>query len=82
VVPEKQLGEVIGDLNSRRAQIEGTRVRGQMRVIDAQVPLATMFNYITNLRSITEGRGSFTMEFSKYEKVPNNITEQIVTPKA
>ena len=78
VVPEQYLGSVIGDLNSRRAQIEGTRTRGMMRVIDASVPLATMFNYISTLRSQTEGRGSYTMEFLKYEKVPNNVQEQII----
>ena len=78
VIPEKSLGEVIGDLSSRRAQIAATRDRGQMKVIDAYVPLATMFNYITFLRSMTEGRGSYTMEFLKYEKVPANIEAQIV----
>jgi len=82
VIPEKFLGEVIGDLNSRRAQILGTRDRGRMKVIDSLVPLGSMFNYITYLRSMTEGRGGFTMEFLKYEKVPENITNQIVGLKS
>ncbi|NCO23390.1 elongation factor G [Candidatus Kuenenbacteria bacterium] len=82
VMPEKFLGEVIGDLNSRRAQILGTRDRGRMKVIDSLVPLGSMFNYITYLRSMTEGRGGFTMEFLKYEKVPENITNQIVGLKS
>jgi len=81
VIPENFLGQVIGDLNSRRAQIQGTRDRGQMKVIDAQVPLATMFNYISSLRSQTEGRGSFTMEFLNYEKVPEQVKEQIIEGK-
>lgn len=81
VVPENFMGEVIGDLNSRRSQIQETFIRGQMRVIDAFTPLAEMFSYATILRSLTEGRGSFTMEFSHYEKVPINIQEKIVSGK-
>jgi elongation factor G len=78
VTPEQFMGEVIGDLNSRRAQIQETRTRGQMKVIDAFVPLAEMFGYTTILRSITEGRASFTMEFDHYQEVPRNIQEKIV----
>ena len=78
IVPEKFMGEVIGDLNSRRAQIQGTKTRGQIKLVDALVPLAEMFGYTTALRSITEGRGSSTMEFSHYAQVPRNIQENIV----
>ncbi|MCX7778995.1 MAG: elongation factor G [Patescibacteria group bacterium] len=79
IVPEKFMGEVIGDLNAKRAKILETRTRGEARVIDALVPLAEMFGYATILRSMTEGRGSFTMEFSHYEEVPTNIQEKITT---
>jgi elongation factor G len=68
---------VIGDLNARRAQIKDMRDRGQMKVIDAEVPLAEMFGYATRLRSMTQGRGSYTMEFSNYSPVPPNIVETI-----
>ncbi len=78
VAPEKFMGEVIGDLNSRRAQIQGTKTRGQIKLVDALAPLAEMFGYTTALRSITEGRGSSTMEFSHYAQVPRNIQEEIV----
>lgn len=78
IVPEKFMGETIGDLNSKRAKIFDTRTRGEVKIIDAEVPLAEMFGYATALRSMTEGRGSFTMEFNKYEEVPRNIQEKIV----
>ncbi len=81
VVPEKFLGEVIGDLNSRRAQVQGTKNRGQIKLIDSFVPLGEMFGYTTSLRSITEGRGSSTMEFSHYAPVPRNVQENIVGKK-
>ena len=81
VVPEKFMGEVIGDLNSRRAQVQGTKTRGQVKLVDALVPLAEMFGYTTALRSLTEGRGSLTMEFSHYSQVPRNIQENIVGEK-
>ncbi len=78
ICPEKFMGEVIGNLNSKRAKIFSTKTRGEVKVIDAEVPLAEMFGYATILRSMTEGRGSFTMEFSHYEEVPRNIQEKIV----
>ncbi len=81
IVPEKFLGGVIGDLNSKRAKILETRTRGEVKIIDAYVPLAEMFGYATTLRSLTEGRGSFTMEFSHYEEVPKNIQEKIIGNK-
>lgn len=79
IAPEKFMGEVIGDLNSRRAQIQATRSRGQMKIIDAFVPLAEVFGYATILRSITEGRGSYNMEFNHYQEVPRNIQEKIIS---
>ncbi len=82
VVPEQFMGEVIGDLSSRRAQIQGTRTRGQVKLVDSYVPLAEMFGYATILRSLTEGRGSFSMEFSHYEVVPKNILDKIIEGKS
>jgi len=81
VTPEKFLGDVIGDLNSRQAQIQSTGERGPSKVIDAFVPLREMFGYMTALRSLTEGRASFTMELSHYSPVPSNIAEAIIKEK-
>ncbi len=81
VVPEKFMGEIIGDLNSRRAQVQGTKTRGQVKAVDALVPLGEMFGYATSLRSLTEGRGSSTMEFFHYAPVPKNVQESIVGEK-
>ncbi len=79
VVPEEFTGDVIGDLASRRAQIEGTEPRsGGMQVIWGQVPLAEMFGYATDLRSMTKGRGTFTMEFDHYAQVPPEVMRQIL----
>ncbi len=77
VTPEDFLGDVMGDLNSKRGRIEQTSDRGQSKVIDSMVPLSEMFGYATSLRSMTQGRASYTMEFDHYEQVPRNITEQI-----
>jgi len=79
--PEEFMGDVIGDLSSKRAQILGTESRGQLRLINALVPLAEVPGYSTMLRSMTQGRASFYMEPSHYETVPNNITEKIVAAK-
>ncbi|PJE57614.1 MAG: elongation factor G [Candidatus Portnoybacteria bacterium CG10_big_fil_rev_8_21_14_0_10_38_18] len=81
VVPEKFLGDVTGDLSSKRARIEKMDERINMKVIDAKVPLAEMFGYATRLRSMTEGRGSFTMEFDHYAEVPANIAQLIIEGK-
>ncbi|MFA5087250.1 MAG: elongation factor G [Candidatus Paceibacterota bacterium] len=81
VVPANYLGDVIGDLSARRGQIEETTDRTGLKVIYVKVPLSEMFGYVTNLRSLTEGRGTSTMEFSHYEKVPNNIAQEIVEGK-
>jgi len=79
VVPEEYMGDVIGDLNSRRGRIEGLELRGTSQIIKAMVPLSEMFGYATELRSRTQGRGSFTMHFGRYEEVPASIAEEIIT---
>ncbi|MDD4939095.1 MAG: elongation factor G [Candidatus Omnitrophica bacterium] len=79
VVPEEYMGQVIGDLNSRRAKITSLAVRANVRVIRAYVPLAEIFNYATVLRSLTQGRASYTMEPSFYSEVPSHIAEKIIT---
>jgi elongation factor G len=78
ITPENFFGTVISDLSRRRGKIEETKERNGMKVLDAMVPLSEMFGYATALRSLTEGRASFTMEFSKYEIVPGNVATQIV----
>jgi elongation factor G len=79
VVPEDYMGDVIGDLYSRRGRIEATELRGTTRIIKSMVPLSAMFGYATELRSRTQGRGSFTMHFGKYEEVPAAQSEEIVS---
>jgi elongation factor G len=79
VVPEEYMGDVIGDLNSRRGRIEGMELRGTSQIIKSLVPLAEMFGYATELRSRTQGRGSFTMHFGRYEEVPASIAEEIIS---
>ncbi len=78
VVPEEYMGSVNGDLISRRGRLEGTEIRGTTQLIKAMVPLSDMFGYATELRSRTQGRGSFTMHFGQYEEVPKSIAEEIV----
>jgi elongation factor G len=78
VTPEDYMGDVIGDLNSRRGRILGMSQRGNAQVLDAEVPLATMFGYATDLRSRTQGRATYTMQFGNYSPVPNQIQEEIV----
>ncbi len=77
VTPENFLGDCIGDINSRRGQIQGTDSRGNAQVIEAIVPLANMFGYVNQLRSMTQGRAQYTMQFSHYEEVPSNVAEEI-----
>lgn len=79
VLPEIYLGDVVGDLNSRRAKIMGIDVRDDAQVVSAEVPMATMFGYATQLRSLTQGRALFTMEFLKYEQVPQQNHAEILT---
>jgi len=81
VTPEEYMGDVIGDLNSRRGRVEGMEPRGNAQVITARVPLAEMFGYATDVRSLSQGRATYTMQFLRYEEVPKNIAETI-TAKA
>ncbi|MCM8557494.1 elongation factor G [Sphingomicrobium sediminis] len=77
VTPEDYLGDVIGDLNSRRGQIQGTDSRGNAQVVSAHVPLANMFGYINELRSFTSGRAQYSMQFSHYDEVPQNVADEL-----
>ena len=78
VTPEEFMGDVIGDLNRRRGRVEGMEPRGNAQVVDAYAPLSEMFGYATDLRSATQGRATYTMQFERYEEVPPNIAEKIV----
>ncbi len=78
VTPEEFMGEVIGDLNRRRGQVQGMEQRGNAQVVSAYVPLAEMFGYATDVRSNTQGRATYTMQFERYEEVPTNIAERVV----
>jgi elongation factor G len=77
VTPEDYMGDIIGDLNSRRGQIIGMDQRGNARVIEAMVPLATMFGYVNTLRSMSQGRAQYTMQFDSYAEVPQQISEEV-----
>ena len=81
VTPEEFLGDVMGDLNSRRGMIKETGDRGSAKTIRCDIPLATMFGYATSIRSLTQGRASFTMEPSHYSPVPRNVAEDIVAKR-
>ena len=82
VSPEDYLGSVIGDLNSRRGQIAGTSARGNAQVVNAMVPLANMFGYVNNLRSMSQGRAAYTMSFDHYSEVPRNVADEVVAKYA
>ena len=77
VTPEDYTGSVIGDLNSRRGQIQGQDMRGNANVIDAMVPLMNMFGYVNNLRSMSQGRATFTMQFDHYAELPANVSAEV-----
>jgi len=79
VVPDEYMGNVVGDINSRRGRIDGMELRGTTQIIKASVPLEKMFGYATDIRSRTQGRGSFTMHFGRYEEVPASLAEEIVS---
>ena len=79
IVPDEYLGDVMGDLNSRRGKIEGMEQRKEAQVVSAFVPLSKMFGYVTDLRTITSGRATSTMEFSHYDEVPKNIADQVIS---
>jgi elongation factor G len=76
--PAEYIGDIMGDLNSRRGRVEGVDADGDAQKIKARVPLAEMLTYGSKLRSLTQGRGSFHMEFSHYEEVPRNLQEKII----
>ena len=78
VSPEDYVGTVIGDLNSRRGMIQGQEMRGNATVVNAMVPLANMFGYVNNLRSATQGRANYTMQFDHYEAVPNAVAKEVI----
>ena len=78
VTPDQYMGDVTGDLNRRRGMLEGMDSRGNLQVIKAKVPLSEMFGYVTQLRSLSSGRATSTMEFSHYAPAPNNIAEEVI----
>jgi len=80
-VPEEYMGDIMGDLNSKRGRIQQMSDRGNAKIVDAFVPLAEMFGYATNLRSMTQGRGTSTMEFDHYEEVPGNVAAEIIAKR-
>jgi len=78
ITPEEYMGDIVGDLNRRRGKVLGMGDRGNAKVVDAEVPLSEMFGYSTNLRSMSQGRAVYTMQFKHYEEVPNNIAQEII----
>jgi len=81
VIPEQFMGDITGNLSGKRGAIEGMEDRGMNKVVNAKVPLSEMFGYTTTLRSMTEGRGSMTMEFDHYEVVPSNVAQDIIASR-
>ena len=77
VTPEEYMGDIIGDLNSRRGQVNGMDARGNTQVINAMVPLANMFGYVNNLRSMSQGRAQYTMIFDHYDQVPQAVADEV-----
>ena len=82
VTPEEYMGDIIGDLNSRRGQVNGMDQRGNARVINAEVPLANMFGYVNTLRSMTQGRAQYSMLFDHYEQVPQAVSDEVISKLA
>ena len=80
-VPEEYMGDVMGDLNSRRGRIEGMEAQSNSQIIRGFVPLSEMFGYATDLRSKTQGRGTYTMQSDHFEEVPKSISEEIITKR-
>ena len=79
--PEEYMGDVIGDINSRRGRMEGMELVGNAQIVTAYVPLAEMFGYATSLRSNTQGRATYSMQFDHYEQVPNSIADEVLEGK-
>ena len=82
ITPEENMGDVVGDLNRRRGLISGMDENPSGKAVNAEVPLAEMFGYATDLRSATQGRATYTMEFCKYAEAPNNIAQEIIAKSA
>ena len=82
VTPEEYMGDVIGDLNSRRGQVSGMDSRGNANVVNAMVPLANMFGYVNTLRSMTQGRAQYSMTFDHYEQVPQAVSDEVIAKMA
>jgi elongation factor G len=82
VTPDEHMGDVIGDLNSRRGQVRGTEARGNASVITAMVPLANMFGYVNTLRSMTQGRAQYSMLFDHYDQVPQAVSDEVISKMA
>jgi elongation factor G len=82
VTPEEYLGDVMGNLNARRGRVESLEPLGGSQTVTARVPLAEMFGYATSLRSMTQGRATFTMQFERYEEVPQSIATEIIASQA
>jgi elongation factor G len=82
VTPEEYMGDIIGDLTSRRGRVQHMEPRGNVQVISCKVPLAEMFGYATDVRSLSQGRASYTMQFAAYEQAPKNVSEEIVAKAA
>jgi elongation factor G len=78
LTPEENMGDIIGDLNRRRGQLEGMDSRAGAQVVRAKVPLAEMFGYVTQLRTLSSGRASSTMEFSHFSEAPRNVQEEVL----
>jgi elongation factor G len=78
IVPSEYMGSVMGDVNSRRGNIKGMNQRGVNQVLDAEVPLAEMFGYVDSLRTLTQGRGSYTMQFGNYSQIPANVLQPLL----
>ncbi|MDD7227494.1 MAG: elongation factor G, partial [Firmicutes bacterium] len=77
-VPQEYMGDVMGDITKRRGTIEGMNQRGNAQIIDASIPLATMFGYVTDLRSFTQGRGNYTMQFDHFQECPRFVADEII----
>jgi elongation factor G len=82
ITPEEYMGDIIGDLNSRRGQVSGMETRGNAKIVNALVPLATMFGYVNNLRSMSQGRAQYSMMFAHYEQVPRQVADEIIEKSA
>jgi elongation factor G len=80
-VPEEFTGDIIGDLNTKRARVQGMNPGGGINVIEAQVPQAEILRYAIDLKSITQGRGNYTVEFSHYEEVPSHVSQKVIAER-